>query len=105
MMSRPLLRNAALAALPLTFVAILFAMRASSLPFWQSFNLDPDYYYLLNGLRIVEGLAPTDVSHPGTPVQMLIAAVIKALHPLASTDATVDAVLRDAEGTLLPSPP
>ena len=101
MMSRPLLRNAALAALPLTFVAVLFAMRASSLPLWQSFNLDPDYYYLLNGLRIVEGLAPTDISHPGTPVQMLIAAVIKALHPLASTEATVDAVLRDAEGTLL----
>lgn len=101
MTSRPLLRHAALVVLPLAFVVVLFVMRASSLPFWQSFNLDPDYYYLLNGLRIVEGLPPTDLSHPGTPVQVLIAAVIKALHPLASADATVDAVLRDAEGTLV----
>jgi hypothetical protein len=101
MISRRPLPALALWVLPLAFVAVLFVMRASSLPFWQSFNLDPDYYYLLNGLRIVEGLPPTDLSHPGTPVQVLIAAVIKALHPLASTEATVDAVLRDGEGTLL----
>lgn len=101
MMTRPAIRSLALWLLPLAFTAVLFAMRASSLPFWQSFNLDPDYYYLLNGLRIIEGLAPTDISHPGTPVQVLIAAVIKALHPTLSTDATIDAVLHDAEGTLM----
>lgn len=100
-MTKSRLSNAALAVLPLAFVLTLFAMRASSLPFWQSFNLDPDYYYLLNGLRIVEGLAPTDMSHPGTPVQVLIAVVIKALHPLASAADTVDAVLRTPEQTLL----
>ncbi|MBC7950256.1 MAG: hypothetical protein H7Z12_00360 [Rhodospirillaceae bacterium] len=76
-------------------------MRGSSLPFWQSFNLDPDYYYLLNGLRIIEGLAPTDISHPGTPVQVLIAVVMKALHPLDSSAAIVDAVLAAPEQTLL----
>lgn len=101
MISRRSFQALALWLLPLAFVAVLFAMRASSLPFWQSFNLDPDYYYLLNGLRIVEGLPPTDLSHPGTPVQVLVAAVIKALHPLSSAEATVDAVLRDAEGTLV----
>jgi hypothetical protein len=95
------LSAAALAVLPLAFVLALFAMRASSLPFWQSFNLDPDYYYLLNGLRIVEGLAPTDIAHPGTPVQVLIAAIIKAMHPLKDTAATVDAVLATPEQTLL----
>ena len=87
--------------LPALFVAALFAARAASLPFWQSFNLDPDYYYLLNGLRIVEGLAPTDVSHPGTPVQVLIAIVIRALHPLAPTSGVVDAVLANPEGHLV----
>jgi len=86
---------------PLGFVLVLFALRAASLPFWQAFNLDPDYYYLLNGLRIVEGLAPTDVSHPGTPIQVLIAAVIRAMHPLAPTSQVVDAVLGDPEGTLI----
>ncbi len=87
--------------LPALFVAALFAARAASLPFWQAFNLDPDYYYLLNGLRIVEGLAPTDVSHPGTPMQVLIAVVIRALHPLAPTASVVDAVLADPEGHLV----
>lgn len=91
----------ALWVLPLTFMAILFAMRASSLPFWQSFNLDPDYYYLLNGLRIFEGLAPTDISHPGTPVQVLIALVIRVLTPFPPTGQVVDAVLADPERYLL----
>lgn len=91
----------ALWLLPLAFTVVLFIMRASSLPFWQSFNLDPDYYYLLNGLRIIEGLAPTDISHPGTPVQVLIALVMKALNPLAPSAAIVDAVLADPEHYLL----
>ena len=90
-----------LGILPALFVVGLFAARAASLPFWQAFNLDPDYYYLLNGLRIVEGLAPTDVSHPGTPVQVLIAVVIRALHPLAPTGAVVDAVLAAPEAHLV----
>ncbi|OAN52203.1 hypothetical protein A6A04_00425 [Paramagnetospirillum marisnigri] len=91
----------ALWLLPALFVASLFAMRDASLPFWQAFNLDPDYYYLLNGLRLVEGLSPTDVSHPGTPIQVLIAAVIRALHPLDPMERVVDAVLADPEGHLM----
>ncbi len=98
MMSR---RNlAALLVLPALFVAALFVMRGSSLPFWQVFNLDPDYYYLLNGLMIVEGLAPTDVSHPGTPVQVFIALVLRLMHVGQPTGAVVDAVLNDPEGHL-----
>jgi len=87
--------------LPLLFVAVLFAMRAVSLPLWQQFNLDPDYYYLLNGLRLVEGLAPTDVSHPGTPIQVFVALVLRLMHPTDSVEAVVAAVLADPEGHLL----
>ncbi|MDO8606520.1 MAG: hypothetical protein Q7R40_08295 [Phaeospirillum sp.] len=91
----------ALLALPVLFVAVLFVMRGSSLPFWQVFNLDPDYYYLLNGLMIVEGLAPTDVSHPGTPVQVFIAVVLRLMHPGQPNGAVVEAVLNDPEGHLV----
>lgn len=87
--------------LPILFVAILFAMRTVSLPLWQQFNLDPDYYYLLNGLRLVEGLAPTDVSHPGTPIQVFVALVLRLMHPTDSLEAVVAAVLADPEGHLL----
>jgi hypothetical protein len=99
---KPSLRElAALALVPALFVAVLFAMRASSLPFWQSFNLDPDYYYLLNGLRIVELLAPTDVGHPGTPVQVFVALVLRLMHPGMPTGAVVEAVLAEPEHHLV----
>ena len=91
----------ALLVLPVLFVGVLFLMRGSSLPFWQVFNLDPDYYYLLNGLMMVEGLAPTDVSHPGTPVQAFIAVVLRLMHVGQPNGAVVDAVLRDPESHLV----
>jgi len=93
--------SALLLILPVLFVAVLFAMRAVSLPLWQQFNLDPDYYYLLNGLRLVEGLAPTDVSHPGTPIQVFVALVLRLMHPTAPVEALVAEVLADPERHLL----
>jgi hypothetical protein len=94
-------RHGPLLLLPALFVALLFAMRSASLPFWQVFNLDPDYYYLLNGLMITEGLAPTDVSHPGTPVQVFIAAILRLMHAGLPTGQLVDAVLADPERHLV----
>jgi hypothetical protein len=91
----------ALVVLPVLFVAVLFWMRAASLPFWQVFNLDPDYYYLLNGLRLVEGLAPVDVSHPGTPVQVFIALVLWLMHAGAAPAEIVAQVLADPESHLV----
>ncbi len=87
--------------LPLAFLAVLLVMRHSSLPFWQSFNLDPDYYYLLNGLRLVEGLPPTDVSHPGVPVQTMVALAIRLCHPTLPAAQVVDRVLADPEYYLM----
>ncbi|CUW38997.1 conserved membrane protein of unknown function [Magnetospirillum sp. XM-1] len=90
-------RNFALWVIPALFTALLFAMGAASQPFWQVFNLDPDYYYLTNGLLLVEGLAPTDMGHPGTPVHVFFAAVLRLMHVGEPTGAIVDAVLRDPE--------
>lgn len=90
-------RNLVLVVLPALFTALLFAMGAASQPFWQVFNLDPDYYYLTNGLMLVEGLAPTDMGHPGTPVHVFIAVILRLMHVGEPTGAIVDAVLRDPE--------
>lgn len=94
-------RFLALSALPVAFAAVLFAMRANSLPFWQSFNLDPDYYYLLNGLMLVEMVPPTDISHPGTPVQVLVALVLRLMHPGLPAAGVVEAVLDHPEAHLV----
>ncbi|HSV28878.1 MAG TPA: hypothetical protein VLL76_04950, partial [Candidatus Omnitrophota bacterium] len=91
----------ALWVLPVLFALTLVVMRQAGMPFWQHFNLDPSYYYLLNGLRIVEGLAPTDVSHPGTPIQLLIAVVMRAMHPGSSAEQIVDLVLASPEHYLV----
>ncbi|CAA7627650.1 conserved membrane hypothetical protein [Candidatus Terasakiella magnetica] len=94
-------RNAVLLILPVLFALMLAVMLRSSLPFWQVFNLDPDYYYLLNGLRLVEYLPPTDLGHPGTPIQMFIAVVLRLMHAGEPTGAIVEAVLDDPERHLL----
>ncbi|HVX84920.1 MAG TPA: hypothetical protein VH253_08900 [Phycisphaerae bacterium] len=65
----------ALAALGV--VAVLAGLAALKGPFWLGPNLDPDYVYLFNGLLIAAGRAPVHVDHPGTPVQELVAAVLR----------------------------
>jgi hypothetical protein len=44
-----------------------------------SFDADPDYAYLLNGLNILHLQSPGHADHPGTPVQILGGAVIGAI--------------------------
>ncbi len=91
----------ALLVLPLAVWGVLTLMLNASLPLWQVFNLDPDYYYLLNGLLIAQGLPPADVFHPGTPIQVLFALVLRAMNPGLSGDGLVNAVLADPERPLL----
>jgi hypothetical protein len=93
--------RAALWLLPALFVAVLFVLRASSVPFWQSFNADPDYYYLFNALRLVEWQRIIDIGHPGTPVHALVAVVLWLMHPGASPADVVQATLADPERPLM----
>ena len=57
----------AMAALPVVYVAVTFALRADAMPFWLWHNLDPDYFYLLDSLNILNLTTPGHVYHPGTP--------------------------------------
>lgn len=91
------LRPLALFVLPLLLWAALCLLRDHSQPFWLWYSFDPDYYYLLNALMLAVGEAPADVFHPGTPVQMVGATVLRLLHPGLGADALIDAVLTDPE--------
>ncbi|MCH7485635.1 MAG: hypothetical protein IIC04_01445 [Proteobacteria bacterium] len=66
---------AALAALPVAYVAVTLVLRAHTMPFWLWHNLDPDYFYLLDSLNILNLTTPGHVYHPGTTVQWLGALV------------------------------
>ena len=48
-------------------------------------HFDPEYAYLFNSLNIINGIAPWHIDHPGTPLQMLGAMVIKASHPFTNS--------------------
>ncbi len=84
-----------LLVLPACFVGAALAARTAGGPPWLSFNLDPDYFYLLDALNIVNLTTPGHVFHPGATVHWLGALVLKAAHPLSNAAAITDAVLAD----------
>lgn len=86
--------SAALLVLPVLFLVAGLYVRDAAGPFWLWFNLDPDYGYLLNALRIAEGRPPTMIEHPGTTIQTLDAAILKIWHAGAQR---VAAVMDDPE--------
>jgi len=82
----PLKRQLALLALPLSLLIISVLMRHNAGPFWLWSNLDPDYWYLIDSLNMVNGDWPKHIAHPGTTVQWIGALIIKALHPFSTTE-------------------
>lgn len=58
-------------------------------PFW-AFFYDPETFYFHDGLRLLHGRAPLDVTHPGTPVQALSALVAAVTRATAATPEQLD---------------
>ena len=71
----------AILVLPMIFLFSSVLMRHNAGPFWLWSNLDPDYWYLMDALNIINGEWPRHIAHPGTTVQWIGALVIKASHP------------------------
>jgi hypothetical protein len=57
---------------------VALALRRAQGPFWLAANQDPAYSYLYDSLRVARGLPPNHVQHPGTAVQLLGAAALRA---------------------------
>lgn len=58
-------------------------------PFYAQF-FDPETFYFHDGLRLLGGHAPLDVTHPGTPVQVLSAVIALATGATGATPEQVD---------------
>jgi len=84
----------ALVILPALFLVAQTALRDVGIPYWLWWNEDPSYAYLIDGVDIVRGLAPSFSDHPGTPVSCIVALVIWTMGgPDAGFD-RAEAVLR-----------
>ncbi|NQW01030.1 MAG: hypothetical protein HQ483_15095 [Rhodospirillales bacterium] len=83
--------------LPCLHLVSLLVLRAHAGPFWMWSNLDPDYWYLLDSLNMINLHWPVHIAHPGTPVQLLGAVLIRIIHPLSSADQITDLVLANPE--------
>lgn len=70
-----------------------WVMASAHGPGYLEMNTDPQYAYLLNSLLVAEGHSPRHTDHPGTPVQVLGACVIRATHAAAGRGPMRDDVL------------
>jgi hypothetical protein len=86
-----------LLVLPICFLVSVFWLRHSGGPFWLWYLVDPSYFYLYDALNLVNLNWPGHPYHPGTPVQVFGALVLKAVYPLTGGEAITDAVLADPE--------
>lgn len=86
--------------LPLSLIPLYFAIRLAVGPYFLSGNADPDYAYLCNSLNLALGHAPRHFDHPGTPVQLLGALVIRFGYSGQDAAQTAVNVLQDGEAVL-----
>lgn len=66
-----------LTIMPIIFVFTAVALKQARGPYWMGSNYDPDYAYLLNSLNLAQGHGIGHWDHPGTPVQIIGAIVIR----------------------------
>lgn len=86
--------------LPSISLVVLLAVLNRMPPFF-AWYIDPTYPYLLNGLSLTQGLAPGHTDHPGTSLQIFMALVIAACHPVIGGQSTVVASVIGSPETYL----
>jgi hypothetical protein len=87
--------------LPIVFVIVWVTCVIAHGPSWLGLNSDPDYAYLLNALNLASGLPSGFGGHPGTPIEILGAAVLRAWHPMLDSRLLAEAVIAQPEPYLL----
>jgi len=85
------------AVIPLAFLFCILLLKRAQGPYWLSFNSDPEYAYLLNSLNFAEGLPIGHVHHPGTPLQVVGACILKPFHFFRTGSALAEDVLKNPE--------
>jgi hypothetical protein len=82
--------------LPTALLLLTLVLHHVRGPYWIAVY-DPEYAYLLNSLQVAQMQTPTVVHHPGTPLQILGAVVLRTSHFFWGQDQLADDVLRKPE--------
>ncbi|MEK7269832.1 MAG: hypothetical protein AAB215_02690, partial [Planctomycetota bacterium] len=82
---------------PAAFFLSIWTLNGLRGPFWLGTRSDPEYAYLLNSLNLAHGKGPEHVDHPGTPVQVFGAAVLRVVHAAGGEGTLAEGVFRDPE--------
>ncbi len=96
----PWSKLATVGAIPLLLLALGLSLAPARGEFWLGQNYDPSYLYLFGSLTLAEGAPTSFLDHPGVPVQLLGAVVLRLRHLFTGEGALRDAVLAAPESAL-----
>jgi hypothetical protein len=77
--------------LPLLLVLVSLYLNNARGPYWLGTNSDPEYVYLLNSLNLAMMKGVGHIDHPGTPVQVLGAVVLRVVNVFSGEEGGVQA--------------
>ncbi|MEZ4823811.1 MAG: hypothetical protein R2942_15970 [Ignavibacteria bacterium] len=81
--------------LPVIFIFLSNLFTDVYTPYYLNYHHDPSYVYLLNFLNLATGQFAGHVEHPGTPLHVIGAVIIKFYHLLfGKADITTDVLTR-----------
>lgn len=75
--------------IPIIFFLLSLYIRSAQGPYYFSMRYDPSYVYLISSLNLEQGFGVGHKDHPGTPVQLIGALVIKFMYTLGDKNGTI----------------
>ena len=75
--------------IPILTLVYSVVLRKAEGPFYLNTLYDPVYVYLVSSLNIAQLVSPVHVDHPGTPVQVIGAIVIRLVHLFRSSSGNI----------------
>lgn len=86
----------------LIFLPLLLVLLGQLVTSWRGpgylvNNSDPDYLYLFNSLNVATGVPPRHMDHPGSTIQALGAATLRAMHPASSSAELIESIIDEPE--------
>jgi len=92
------IKSSLFAIIPIVFFIYFLFLYSQRVPFYHSYNSDPQYIHLFSGLNLAQGIVEIgNLDNPGTPLQVIEAVVIKLTHYFSGEKPLPEDVLANPE--------